>query len=94
MALIPQQSWKYQKLRLHNEVYNLYITAPQLISKQYAIINLKPSINSILVLFLVKILSEVITWNNAIIVIKNLLPYFPEDYEGYNRFYVFLKLLE
>jgi len=43
------------------------------------------------VLFFVKILSEVIIWNNAIIVIKNLLSYFPEDYEGYNRFYVFLK---
>lgn len=71
----------------------IYITTPQLslVYEQYAIINLKPSINSNF-----SVIPRVNPqWgnnlDNAILVIKKLLFLFPEDSEGYNRFSVFLK---
>lgn len=71
----------------------IYITTPQLslVYEQYAIINLKPTINSY---------SKVVPrinplWGNnldsAIYEIENLLSSFPEGSHGYNRFNIFLK---
>lgn len=70
----------------------LYITAPSLslVYEQYAIIKLKPTINSTL-----KVIPRVNPqWgnlDNAISVIEKLLSLFVVGSEGYNRLYVFLK---
>lgn len=74
----------------------LYITTPQLslVYEQYAIISLKPTINSYL-----RVVPRINPlWgnnlDNAISVVGKILSLFPEGSEGYNRFLVFLKTFQ
>jgi hypothetical protein len=73
----------------------IYITTPQtsLVFEQYAIIKLKPTINSNY-----KVIPRVNPqWgnlDNAILTIENLLSLFSKDSEGYNRLSVFLKIFK